>query len=148
MADQKKVLKGTVLPSKATELVGGKLHAADALNALNQIVDAVRDSVQIHQIESTKREKLRTYRETEIAGIRASEKVLRDYFDRVFDERRETHKRLFESLDRTLESGDAAAMQAVVGGIVEVARTSPLASIGNLAELRRAMDDPGATFEF
>lgn len=33
-------------------------------------------------------------------------------------------------------------MQTVVGGIVEVARTSPLANIGNLGDLRRAMHDP------
>jgi hypothetical protein len=39
-------------------------------------------------------------------------------------------------------------MQAIVGGIVEVARTSPLAIIGNLGELRRAMDDPNTMFEF
>ncbi|MGV9850568.1 hypothetical protein ACWDWU_17640 [Streptomyces sp. NPDC003442] len=93
-------------------------------------------------------EKLRTYRETEVARIAASEKTLRDYFDRVFEERRETHKRLFDGLDRALESGDVAAMQTVVGGIVEVARTSPLASIGNLGELRSAMDDPNCVFEF
>jgi hypothetical protein len=82
------------------------------------------------------------------ARIKASEAILRDYFDRIFDERRETHKRLFDSLDMALRSGDVSAMQAVVGGIVEVARTSPLASISNLGDLRRAMDDPDTVFEF
>src|SRR5215813_11884085 len=104
------------------------LSAADALNALHQLVGAVRESIQVHETESTKREKLRVYRETEVARIKASEKSLRDYFDRVFEERRETHKRLFDSLDQALESGDVEAMQTVVGGIVEVARISPLAN--------------------
>ncbi|WAL71578.1 hypothetical protein OU787_08710 [Kitasatospora sp. YST-16] len=151
MPDQKGLPKGTPLPAKATEPVvgaAGRLSAADALNALNQLVSATRESIQIHETESTKREKLRTYRETEVARIKASEKSLRDYFDRAFEERRETHKRLFDGLDRALESGDVAAMQIVVGGIIEVARTSPLAIIGNIGELRRAMDDPNTVFEF
>lgn len=33
------------------------------------------------------------------------------------------------------------AMQTIVGAIVDVARTSPLTSLG---ELRRALDDPNA----
>lgn len=101
-----------------------------------------------HEVEHTKREKLVTYRETEVGRIKASERILREYFDRIFEERREMHARLFESLDRALETGDVSAMQAVVGGIVEVARTSPLASIANFADLRRAMDDPNAVIEF
>lgn len=151
MSDQKNVMKSTPLSAKATEVVigvVGKISPADALGALNQIVDVVRESIQIHETESTKREKLVTYRETEVARIKASERVLREYFDRVFDERKETNKRLFDSLDAALKSGDVAAIQAVVGGIVEVARTSPMAGVGNIGELRRAMDDPNAVFEF
>ncbi|MFE5908726.1 hypothetical protein ACFQ6B_06515 [Streptomyces wedmorensis] len=151
MPNQKGEVKGTPLPAKATKLVvgaAGRISAADALNALNQLVSAARESIHIHETESTKREKLRTYRETEVARIKASEQALRHYFDLVFEERRETHKRLFDGLDQTLESGDVAAMQTVVGGIVELARTSPLAMIGNLGELRSAMDDPNTVFEF
>ncbi|RXZ86124.1 hypothetical protein ESP50_12770 [Agromyces atrinae] len=136
------------MPAKATEVivgVVGKISPADAFGALTQIVSVVRESIEIHETESTKREKLVTYRETEVARIKASERILREYFDRVFDERKVTNKRLFDSLDLALQSGDVAALQAVVGGIVDVARTSPMAGIG---ELRRAMDDPNAVFEF
>lgn len=147
MPDQKHVLSGTTLPAKATKAGAAGLSAADVFNALNHFISATHESIQIHQTESTKREKLRTYRETEVERIKASERVLRDYFDRIFEERREANKRLFDGLDRALESGDVAAMQTFVGGIVEVARTSPLAAIGNLGELRRAMDDPNTVFE-
>lgn len=150
MSDQNDAYEGTVLPPKAAGLASavGKLTDADALSALHQIVDVVRESIQIHQTEDAKREKLRTYRETEVARIAASERTLREYFDRVFEERRETHKHLFESLNLALASGDVTAMQTVVGGIVEVARISPLAGVGDLGELRRAMDDPNTIFEF
>lgn len=151
MSDQTRAHEGTVLPPKAAEgleAVVEKITAADAFSALHQIVEVVRESIQIHQTESTKREKLRTYRETEVARIAASERTLREYFDRVFDERREAHDRLFATLNTALASRDTTAMQTGVGGIVEIARSSPLAGIGDLGELRRAMDDPKTIFEF
>ncbi|WP_104060800.1 hypothetical protein [Arthrobacter sp. 4R501] len=85
-----------------------------------------------------KREKLKTYRETGVARIKTSENTLRYYLDRTYEERHETHKRLFESLDVAVAAGHVSAMQAVLGGIVEVARTSPLADIGNIVEGTRA----------
>lgn len=138
------------LTNRVAEVVVGaasKINTPEALSALTQMVSAVREFHQVHQTESTRREKLRTYRDTEVERIKASERVLRDYFDRVFEERRETHERLFQSLDAALASGDVGAIQTVVGGIVEVARTSPLADVGNLAALRQAMGDPDAVFD-
>lgn len=138
MTDQKK----STLARTAGEITG-----ADALAALTQLVNAARESIEIHETESTKREKLRTYRETEVRRIKSSEKVLKDYFDRIFAERAATHDKLFASLDVALESGDTSALQTIVGGIIEVARTSPLEGIGNIAELKRAMEDPDTVFE-
>lgn len=148
MTEQKRVLKGNVLPAKRTEAALGKTTPADAFSALGQIVDGVREAFQIHQTESTKREKLKTYREVEIRRIEAAAKTVHDYFDLTFGERRETNKRLFENYDLARESGDVAALQVAVGGIVDIARISPLAGIGNLSELRKALDDPDTIFEF
>lgn len=138
MADQKK---------STLARMAGEISGVDALAALTQLVTAARESIEIHETESTKREKLRTYRETEVRRIKSSEKVLKDYFDRIFAERATTHAKLFASLDVALENGDTSALQTIVGGIIEVARTSPLAGIGNIAELKRAMEDPDAVFE-
>lgn len=138
MADSKK----STLARMAGEITG-----VDALAALNQLVTVARESIEIHEIESTKREKLRTYRETEVRRIKSSEKMLKQYFDQIFTERSETHRKLFAGLDIALESGDSSALQTIVGGIVEVARTSPLAGIGDIAELKRAMEDPDAVFD-
>lgn len=143
MSDQNRIVEGNILPPQS-----GKLGSIEAYDALNTIVSAVQQSFQTHQVESTKREKLKTYRETEVQRIKASEAVLRDYFDRVFAERSDIHQKLFDSLDAAMVKGDAQAIQTIVGGIVEVAKTSPLANLGDLGELRRAMDDPNTIFEF
>lgn len=148
MTEQKPALKGKVLPAKKTAAALRTGSAADAFSALSQIVDGVRESFHVHQTESTKREKLKTYREIEVRRIEAAAKTLHDYFDRTFSERRETNKRLFENFDLAREAGDVAGMQVAVSGIVDVARTSPLAGIGNLSELRKALDDPETIFEF
>lgn len=137
----------SAVPAKLTDIAlaaASEVTVADAMAALTKIVEAVRT----HELESTKREKLRTYAATEVERINASERVLKDYFDRVFEERRETNRELFARLDAALESGDAANVQAVVGGIVEIARHSPLANLGNLGQLRAALDDPNTVFEF
>ena len=135
-------------PKKSTlAWMAGEITGIDALAALNQLITAARNSVELHETESTKREKLRTYRETEVRRIEASEKMLKQYFDQIFAEREQTHKKLFASLDVAIQSGDTAALQTIVGGIVEVARTSPLAGIGDIAELKRAMEDPNALFD-
>jgi hypothetical protein len=143
MPDKDTVLSGTTLPPKAD----GGFNAQAAYEAFNLFIRTVRDAVQTHQTESTKREQLRTQRETQIEQIRATERILRDYFDRVYAERRENHQLLFAGLDQALKTGDNAALQTVVGGIVDLARTSPLADLGNLGELRRAMEDPNTVFK-
>ena len=74
MADEKSTSKSPAVPVKATEWVVdavANLSAADAFSALNQIVDAVRDSIQIHQTESTKRERVIAYRDMEVARIKS-----------------------------------------------------------------------------
>lgn len=150
MADHKSGSDGAIVPVTAAEVVRGAVERVsdpEAVGALTELVGAVRETVQIWATESTKREKLKTYRETEVARIELARDTLRNYFDRIFAERRETNSRLFDSLDLALQSGDVAAMQAVVTGIVEVASTSPLADLCNITELVRAMDDPNAVFE-
>lgn len=125
----------------------GQVSATDAMSALTQLVGFVQESVRLHESESTKREQLRTYRETEVARVHASERVIREYLDLTLKERRETHRELFTRLDTAIETGDTAAMQTLVSGIVEIARVSPLNGIANLGDLLRAMADPNAVFE-
>lgn len=150
MPDPKKERNGVVVPVNAVEAVDvffGKISSAEAFGSLKEIVTVVQGLVELHENQSTKREQLVTYRETQIARLQLVENTLHRYFDLTFAERRETNKRLFDSLDAAVKSGDVAAMQTVVAGIVQVAQTSPLADLGNLTGLIEAMYDPEAVFE-
>ncbi|RNE48052.1 hypothetical protein [Corynebacterium alimapuense] len=150
MTDPKKESNNASVPINAPEVIDivlAKIPSTEAFVSLKEIVTVVQSLVELHEKESTKREQLVAYRETEIARLQLAENTLHHYFDLIFAERRETNKRLFNGLDAAVRSGDVAAMQTVVGGIVQVAQTSPLADIGNLTGLIEAMDDPKAVFE-
>lgn len=139
----KKVHEGKVIPPKKP----GKLSALDGFNALTQVVNAARECWTIHETESTKRARLRAYEEIEVAKIRAGEAVLKDYFEQVFKERRDLYEDLFTRLDAAIESDNGEAVHAVLRGIVDVARSSPIADMGNLGEIRKALDDPKVVWE-
>ncbi|ALU94399.1 hypothetical protein WQO_14180 [Streptomyces globisporus C-1027] len=54
---------------------------------------------------------------------------------------------LFARLDKALDEGNGEALQTVVRGIVDIAKSSPLVDIGDLSQVRAALDDPVQVWE-
>lgn len=145
MSDSKKPLTGDVLRPKNTGL---RVPAGiDGLAALNQLVDAARECITVHATENTKQARIAAYESTEVARIKAAEGILRQYFDATFAERRTNFAALFERLDRALDSGDSQAIRDVVNGVVDIAKSSPLADLGDLGQIRAALDDPDQVWD-
>ncbi|QKZ25157.1 hypothetical protein HUT05_41540 [Streptomyces chartreusis] len=119
----------------------------DGFAALNQIAEAARECIHVHEVESTKRARLEAYEATEVARIRAAESVLKDYFTQAFAERRTVFEEMFARLDRALDEGNGEVLHTVVRGIVDIAKTSPLADVGDLSQIRAALDDPDQVWE-
>jgi hypothetical protein len=119
----------------------------EGLSALSELVEVARETFLAHDVESTKRERLRTYRETEVARIKAAADELRNYLNLEFAARRSVYEGLFARLDRALDEGNNEALHEVVVGIVDLAKTSPLAALGDLSQLRAAFDDPNQVWE-
>lgn len=143
------------MPEQQPEVLEGKLlgkpkrvlAAVDGFAALNQIVEAARECIKIHEVESTKRARLDTYEATELARIKAGEAVLQGYFEQVFAERRDVYQNMFLRLDQALAAGNGEVIASVVRGIVDIARDSPLANLGDLGQVRAALDDPDQVWE-
>jgi len=125
----------------------GVIPATDGFQALGLLIQTARECAVTHQVESTNRARIKAYEETEVAKIKAAESVLRGYFEQVFGERRSNFEDLFARLDRAFDLGDGEAINAVVRGIVDVARTSPLADLGDLSQIRAALDDPNQVWD-
>src|SRR3954469_20712121 len=143
MPDEPKIHVGKVVPPAKN----GRLPSIDAFAALNQVVEAARDCIKTHEEQATIRARIGAYEATEVARIKAGEAVLKDYFAQVFAERRSLYEELFARLDRALEDGNGEVLHSVVRGIVDIARSSPLADLGDLTKVRAALDDPDQVWD-
>ena len=59
----------------------------------------------------------------------------------------EASSRLFSRLDAAMESGDSQTISGTLGGIVDLARSSPLAQLGDLGKIREALEDKNQVWE-
>ncbi|GAC84578.1 hypothetical protein GP2_024_00050 [Gordonia paraffinivorans NBRC 108238] len=143
MTDSSKPLTGDVIPPRKKATPG----ALEGFAALNQLVGAARECITIHALENTKQARIQAYAHTEIARIKAAESVLRDYFAQAFAERRVTTDAMFERLDAAIETGDSQVISDVVRAVVDIAKSSPLKDMGDLSQIRAALDDPDQVWD-
>ena len=125
----------------------GPIQPLDGLAALNEIVNAARECIVVHSIERSKRRKIEAYEVTEVHRIKAAENLLRGYFEQVFAERHANFGELFSKLDQAMEQGNGEVINAALRSIVDIARTSPLADLGDLSQIRAALDDPDQVWD-
>lgn len=148
MADQKNILTGEVIgAARNLTAQSAAVGPAAGFAALTQIVNAAQDCAVVIAQERTKQTRLAAYRDTEVAKVKAAESVLRKYFDDVFAERRANIDGLFERLDRALDAGDPALINQMVNAVVDLAKSSPLADLGDLSHIRAALDDHDQVWE-
>jgi len=126
---------------------GAVPNVLDGFAALTVVVKTAQEFAVLCQTERTNRERIETYAKTEIARIKGAEDILRRYFDHVFAERKSNFEELFKRLDDALEQRDSETVSKVLNGIVDIARSSPLADLGDLGQLRAALDDPDQVWE-
>lgn len=141
---EKRQLAKVSKPVKPVVTVVGQ---ADALAALNNVVEAGREYLRLREEETTKRARLDAYRAVETERVRAAERVLTDYFNRVFAERSDNFQEMWSRLDEAAEDGDDDTVRNMLGGIVQLAQSSPLSGLADLPALRAAFDDPNTVWE-
>ncbi|GAB7048206.1 hypothetical protein [Catenuloplanes indicus] len=124
------------------------VNSTDVVSALQTLINARQQGIEVRETAATRREEIRARRDIEIKRLDTAAQTVREYFDRAFAAADRIHDRLFEDLAKARETGDNATIQASLTAIVDVARMSPLATIGNLGELRRALTDPAVVVEF
>lgn len=112
------------------------------------MVTAVTDYLRIRQQEPSKRAEIQAYIELEMARIQAAERILHDYFEQVFTERKSNFEELLSRFDDAAEVGDATAMSQTLSAVVSLAGQSPLSALTDLGELRRVLDDPDHVWQF
>lgn len=112
-----------------------------AAQALMAVVTAYADMVKSVEQEHTKQQAIAADEAATLARIRAQEWVVLDFLERSFSERRENFAKLFTKLDEAQAANDTQLMGALLVGIVDLAKASPLAGVLDLAALQRQLDD-------
>ena len=130
------VNNGKRVPGLAKSVAG-----LDALNALNTMVNSTLDYLKLREEEQTKRAKLGVYEATELRKIEAAEAVLKEYFRQAFAERKQNTDDLFTRYDDAIGRGDAASAHIALQGVIDIAKSSPLKDLGDLGQIRKALDD-------
>jgi len=103
-----------------------------AFEGFNILLNIVEKNHKVTEEETTKRINITAMKEFEIEKVQAQKEVLKDYFEKTFAERRINFDRMFDALDKGIESNNLELMQLSLGSIVEIAKDSPLKQVEKL----------------
>ncbi len=103
-----------------------------AFDGLKMFADVVKENHKVTEEETTKRHNITAMKEFEIEKIQAQKEVLKDYFEKTFAERRINFDKMFDALDKGIESNNLELIQLSLGSIVEIAKDSPLKQVEKL----------------
>lgn len=99
--------------------------------SFSNIVTAYKEYKVTHEIEETKRENIRAYRDITVEKYRKQRDFLEKYLTETFKERSTVIKGFFDALDSGLESGNDNVIKMAMSGIVSVIQKSPLQDIND-----------------
>lgn len=111
----------------------------DALKAFENLVSAWKDYKTTAELEQTKRESIRAWRDVQVKAIEKNTEILKLYLDHSFAERRMTIDQLFQRLDAGIGSSNPELISMALQSIITITRESPLAGA---AQLLSSMNNP------
>ena len=98
-----------------------------AMAAFNNLVGVWKECKQITELEKTKREKVKAWRDVNVKIIEENSEILKKYLELSFKERALTIKETFERLDSALANGNTEVVGLMMNSIVSIVNDSPLA---------------------
>ncbi|MEA1954709.1 MAG: hypothetical protein U9O24_09995 [Campylobacterota bacterium] len=102
------------------------------IEGVKMVVNAWKENHRVTEVETTKREHIQAYKEVELAKIKGQREVLEQYFEGVFSERKLMINKMFDALDKGIETDNIELIQQSLGAVVAIAKESPLAGVQNL----------------
>lgn len=101
---------------------------AHATKAFENLVSAWKECKIVTEQEKTKRVEIKAFRDINVKAIEENSALLKMYLEYSFKERAFVIQKLFDTLDKSLESGNTQAISDAITGIVDITRQSPLAA--------------------
>jgi len=145
-----KIVKGAekIVKKKVGTTLGKSIAAINPAQCLKEITTAYTEYKTIHEQEKTKRQQINAWENITIKKIHAQRKILMEYLDRSFDERKENFKNLFDTMDKAVENGDTQSLALVLKSITDLAASGPFKEIASVDMVKGILTDPEKEFEF
>jgi len=103
-----------------------------AIEGFKLLIDAYKENYKVTEEETTKRHNITAMKEYEIEKIKAQKEIIKDYFEKIFSERKNNFQRMFNALDKGIENNNVEAIQASMTMIVTLSKESPLQDMKSL----------------
>lgn len=103
-------------------------------DGIDKMIQAYQQYKTVVEQEKTKREAIQAWRDKELAKIQGQKVLLQQYFQLVFQERGRIIDGLFSALDKGIEANNLELIGQSLGGIVDLAKNSPLAGVSQLLQ--------------
>ena len=117
------------------------------MQCVNDVISAYTEYLKIAEQEQTKREQIRTWKETHLAQIQTLRAALITYLERAFDERKAYFQEAFARLDQAMAQGDNQQVALLLDHMLKVAQASPFRDLANLAHVKTALANPDYVWE-
>jgi sugar-specific transcriptional regulator TrmB len=124
--------------------IGG---STNPIESVEKVVQACSDYLKIAEQECTKRRNIEAWEKITLKKIKSSSDFLMAYLERSFDERSEGFRRMFDALDRAVETGNNEQLAATLEAVVKLAQSSPFKDLSDVNSVRAALDDPDHEWE-
>lgn len=128
---------GPLTTSAAIRSVSGGA-SAQIISQLNPL-EVVREYVRwltVAETEQTERERIRARRDVAVLAIESEREVLKDYFEKRFDERRAVLDEMFGLLRHSVATKNDASLDAALRCIVQVVGDNPLQDLDTFHKAR------------
>jgi hypothetical protein len=97
-----------------------------AQESVQKLYGAYLDYKNVVAAEETKREAIKSWRDTELTELKNHREILELFLKESFKERGMVIEGFFDTLDKAIETGNDSLLEKSIDGILSIARQSPL----------------------
>ena len=137
------------LGETAVGLVKDQTPAEIALKAADKIVNLIIECKKIEDNKNVTKYAIDAWERSEIEKIKSNREMIESIMKKIFDERSENFKFLFQQIDVAMQSNNSDQLTSHLSVFVSIAQSSPLRDFARLSEIQLGLNgDKNIKFEF
>ena len=131
-----------------TSGVKGIATPGDALSLVDDFVKMAGEVEKFREAQKTKRTAIEAEKDVALAKLDAQKKMLLEYLDKTFDERKLNFQKYFDVIDDALFKGNTKQLAMGLNSVNELAQSSPFKDLANIDQVGKALEDKNHEWDF